>query len=296
MDATGEYWTGLLAFVRTAENGSFTAASRQLGLTPSSVGRAVTRLEQRLGAKLIKRSTRALTLTSQGRQFLEQVAPALDVLTEAEATLGSRRPARGIVRVSASIDLGRTLVATWSADFAREHPGLALELNVTDRLVDLRREGVDVAIRLGSLPPLGVTGEQIGTIGYALVAAPAYLAACETPQTPEDLHAHRCLQYLAIDGAPLKWTFAGSELATAGPFSTDDGGALLSAVLGGAGVAYMLRFAVHAALADGRLIELLPEVPKAELPVSLSHPFGLHPPARVRTVLAFLRSRILQIG
>jgi DNA-binding transcriptional LysR family regulator len=88
-------------------------------------------LSRRLGAQLVKRTTRALTLTAQGRQFLEQVAPALGALREANETLGARRPARGTVRVSASIDLGRTLVAAWSADFAREHPALVLELNVT---------------------------------------------------------------------------------------------------------------------------------------------------------------------
>ena len=295
MDASGDYWTGLMAFVRAAEEGSFTAAARQLRLTPSAVGRAVTRLERRLGTTLVKRTTRALVLTAEGRNFLEQVRPALDTLREAEGTIGRERPPSGAVRVSASIDLGRTLVASWAEAFAREHPGLSLELNVTDRLVDLRREGVDIAVRLGSLPPPGVVGERIGSLGYAVIASPAYLASRGRPKMPGELVQHDCLQYWTIAGAYLEWTLAGRKLTTTGPFATDDGGALLAAALGGAGIAYMLRFAVEAPLADGRLVELFADTAKAELPVSLSHAFGATPPRRVQAVLDFLRRRLTGI-
>ena len=293
MDAGGDYWTGLCAFANMVREGSFTAAARRLGMSPSAAGRAVTRLEERLGATLVKRSTRALVLTSEGREFFEQVAPALDALQEAEGLIGSPRVPSGTVRVSASIDLGRTLVASWADAFAREHPDLKLELNVTDRLVDLRREGVDVAVRLGSAPPVGVVGETVGAIGYALVAAPAYLASRGHPRTPADLAGHACLQYWTIEGAPLRWTLDGDEYAVTGPFATDDGGALLAAALGGAGIAYMLRFAVEQALADGRLVELLATTRKAELPVSMAHPFGARPPRRVQAVLNFLRERLI---
>ncbi len=289
MDKVTDYWTGILAFVRTMDTGSFTAAGRQLGVTPSSVGRAVARLENRLGTTLLTRSTRALVLTAEGRRFLEQVAPAIETLREAEGAVGSPRPPAGTVRVSASIDLGRMLVASWIKSLARDYPDLAIELNVTDRLVDLRREGVDIAVRQGSLPPSTLENERVGAIGYAVVAAPVYLAARGTPHTPSDLIDHACLQYLKIDGSPLRWTFAGQEIATFGPLATDDGGALRTAACHGAGIAYMLRFSVADALADGSLIELFADVPKPELTVSLSHPFGTRPPARVRAVLDHLR-------
>lgn len=195
-----EYWSGLLAFVRTASAGSFTAAGRQLGMSPSAVGRAVSRLEGRLGATLIKRSTRALALTPEGQAFLEQVSPALDALRKAEGAVGSARVATGTVRISASIDLGRMLVASWTQTLADQYPELTLELNVTDRLVDLRREGIDIAIRLGSLPPLGVVGETVGTAGYAVVCAPEYVARHGSPKTPAELSSHAGLQYLTVAG------------------------------------------------------------------------------------------------
>lgn len=287
-----EYWSGLLAFVRTASAGSFTAAGRQLGMSPSAVGRAVSRLEGRLGATLIKRSTRVLALTPEGQAFLEQVSPALDALREAEGAVGSARVATGTVRISASIDLGRMLVASWTQTLADQYPELTLELNVTDKLVDLRREGIDIAIRLGSLPPLGVVGETVGTAGYAVVCAPEYVARHGSPKTPAELSSHACLQYLTVAGVPFKWTFEGREMTTAGQFVTDDGGALLTAALAGAGIAYMLRFAVLSALADSRLVELLPNVPKAKLPISLAHPFGARPPGRVQVVLTFLQAQL----
>jgi DNA-binding transcriptional LysR family regulator len=295
IDRLGDYWSGLVAFVRTAETGSFTAAAQDLGASPSAIGRAVTRLERRLGARLFKRSTRALVLTDEGRLLFDRARPAMATLREAEGLVGPGAAPVGIVRVSASVDLSRQLIGGWMRAFAAEHPGISLELNATDRLVDLRRDGVDVAVRVGSLPPAGVTGERIGTIGYAVVAAPGYLEARGTPGTPADLAGHACLRYLTNDGVPLRWTFAGRGWATDGPLATDDAGTLLAAALAGAGIAYMLRFAVADALDRGDLREIMPDIPKAELPVSIAHPFGPHPPARVRAVLRFLHARLAEV-
>lgn len=287
-----DYSTGLLAFARAVEAGSFTGAARQLGATPSAVSRAVARLERRLDAVLLKRSTRSLSLTPEGRAFHEEVAPALNALREAEGAVGGSRTPEGVVRLSASIDLGRMLIATWANDIAHELPRIALELNVTDRLVDLRREAIDLAVRVGTPPPPSFGAEVIGEIGYAVVASPAYLAERGRPEAPADLAGHGCLQYLTVEGRTLPWSFAGEDVTTTGTFATDDGGALRMAALSGGGIGYLLRFAVAADLAEGSLVELLAEVPKASLPVMVFHPFGARPPSRVRAVLAFLRSRL----
>jgi DNA-binding transcriptional LysR family regulator len=296
MRPVADYIAFLLAFQRAAEEGSFTAAARGLGLTPSAVSRAVTQLERRLGARLFARSTRALELTAEGRAFLGRIGPAIAALREAEGVLGRAGPVSGTVRVSASVDLARNLVALWAGRLARDHPGLRLELNVTDRLVDLRREGVDITLRIGSAPPSSLAGEGLGTIGYALVAAPAYLDRRGRPLRSADLTEHDCLDYLTNEGVPLPWVLAGEAIAVRGPFATDDAGALLAAALSGAGIAYMLRFAVAARLENGELEEVLHGAATPRLPVAMAHPYGTQPPARVAAMLAFLRAHLVEIG
>lgn len=286
-----DYWSGLLAFEQAAEHLSFTQAARQLGLTPSAVSKAVARLEKRLGARLFYRSTRSTSLTTEGRDFYEHIAPLLRGLRDAEAVVQSVDRVAGQVRVSAPIDLGRMLIAAWSADFAAAHPSLGLMLNVTDRLVDLWREGYDVAIRIGK--DGGGNAIRLGTLDYAIVVSPDFLKRNGYPNAPEDIPIGDRLCYLTVDGQKMPWTLdTGRAIAAGDRLQTDDGGALRSAVLGGAGVAYLFRFAVDADLKSGALVELFRDLPKTRLPVWALHPFSAGMPRRVEAFLDFAKQKL----
>lgn len=288
---TDHDFTGLVAFARSVEDGSFTAAGRRLGATPSAVSPAVARLEARLGVALVKRSTRSLVLTPEGRAYFELISPALATLAAAEGAVGDAE-ARGVVRLSVPIDFGRGVLAAAASRFVARYPAVVLELNVTDRLVDVRREDIDVALRIGSPPPPGLGSVQLGTIGYAVVASPDYLARRGVPRTPANLAEHACLQYLTLEGRPLPWRLDGVDIATSGPLATDDGGALRTAALAGAGIAHLFRLAVAHDVASGHLVELFPDAETAELPVAAFHPFGRFLPNRVLATLTFLQEEL----
>src|ERR1700722_14551163 len=146
-----EKTTGLVAFVRTVDAGSFSAASRLIGSTQSAVSKSVARLERRLGVQLIQRSTRTLKLTAEGQAYYERVKPLLQSIEDAEDVVQVASEAKGLLRVSAPQEFGRVLIARWAPEFLARHPGVKLELNVTDRIVDIIREGYDLAVRMGAL-------------------------------------------------------------------------------------------------------------------------------------------------
>lgn len=176
-----EKTAGLVAFVRTVDAGSFQAASRLIGSSPSAVSKSVAKLERRLGAKLIQRSTRQLGLTSEGIAYYERVAPLLRALDDAGDIVQNTGTARGLLRVTAPVELGRGLIASWAQLFLTEQPEVKLELNVTDRHADLIRENYDVAVRIGALTDSGLTARGIASLPTLLVAAPAYLQRRGTP-------------------------------------------------------------------------------------------------------------------
>jgi len=293
MKSPADYWSGLLTFARVVEHGSFVGAARAAGMTPSAVSKAVSRLEQRLGVRLVKRSTRKLGLTQDGVAFYERISPALKTLDEAEDHVQTARAPHGLLRVTAPIDLGRTLIASWIGSFAGEYPQLRVELNVTDRLVDLTREGYDLAIRMGVPEDSRLTMRSLGRIHYAVVASPAYVDGHGRPETPSRLQEHACLRFLTVAGQPMPWAFDGWDpVWPEGPLDTDDGGALRMAALHGAGIAYLIRFAVEQDIANGSLIELLPDLQKPGIQVYAIHAFRDKLPARARVFLEFLHARL----
>ncbi|TIU05750.1 MAG: LysR family transcriptional regulator, partial [Mesorhizobium sp.] len=168
-----EKTAGLVAFVRTVDAGSFHAASRLVGSSPSAVSKSVARLERRLGVRLIQRSTRRLGLTSEGLAYYERVAPLLRALDDAEDIVQMADTARGLLRVTASVELGRGLIAAWAQGFLAQHSEVKLELSVTDRHADLIREGYDVAVRMGALSDTGLIARKIANLPIVLVASPA---------------------------------------------------------------------------------------------------------------------------
>lgn len=287
-----EKTAGLVAFVRTVDAGSFHAASRMVGSSPSAVSKSVARLERRLGVRLIQRSTRRLGLTSEGVAYYERVAPLLRALDDAEDIVQMADKARGLLRVTAPVELGRGLIASWAQIFLSQQPQVKLELSVTDRHADLIREGYDVAIRMGAPTDAGLTARKIANLPIVLVASPAYIERRGRPTSIEDLQGHDFVRYLSA-GRPIPVTFAdGTAIVTSGRLDTDDGGAIRHAALSGVGIAHLMQVAVQQDLDDGRLVRILPGAAMPTMPVHIVHAFGRQLPVRARLFVEFLASRM----
>ena len=280
--------TGLRAFVRAAEAGSFSAAARLAGTTPSAVSKSVERLETRLGVKLFLRTTRSLTLTVDGTAYYERVAPLLRSLDEAGDVLSSTNKARGSLRVSLPGVLGPTLVEHLTDGFAQRYPDIRLDISITDRHVDLVREGYDAALRVGAVEAVDWMVRRIATLPLVLVAAPAWLERAGCPATRDELFRVAHIRYrLGSHVYPIRFA-DGFELATEGALDTDSGQAMRTAALAGMGVAQLLRLAVADDLASGRLVEVLPQDPLISVPVQSLHAFGRLAPLRVQLFTDFL--------
>jgi DNA-binding transcriptional LysR family regulator len=280
--------SGLHAFIRAAEAGSFSAAARLAGTTPSAVSKSVERLEKRLGVKLFLRSTRSLALTVEGTAYYERVAPLLRSLDEAGDVLSSTDTARGLLRVSLPGVLGPALVEHIAGTFIRRYPDIRLEISITDRHVDLVREGFDVALRAGAVETADWMVRRLAALPLVLVAAPNWLANAGVALTREDLQRVAHIRYrLGSHAYPIRFA-DGIDLATEGALDTDSGQAMRIAALAGVGVAQVLRLAVADDLAAGRLVEVLPHAPLVSVPVHSLHAFGRLAPLRVQLFTDFL--------
>jgi len=290
-----EKTAGLLAFVRSVEAGSFSSAARLLGTTPSAVSKSVAKLEARLGARLLQRSTRSLSLTEEGAAYYERVSRLVRELEEADDSIQGSSLPRGSLRVSAPNDLGRLVIARLAGRFIDRFPGIRLELLLTDRNVDLVREGVDVAVRVGPLADSALMARSLGSLPFVACAAPGYLEAHGTPATLDDLGRHNCLRYLS-SGRPVDWRFLDGGIAKAvfvtGSFDTDDGGALVAAACTGAGIAYMFRFQAQPHFSTGELEPVLERYPTPSLEVFAVHAYSRHVSPRVRAWIDFLRENL----
>jgi DNA-binding transcriptional LysR family regulator len=287
-----EKTSGLAAFVRTVEAGSFAEAARLLGATPSAVSKSVLRLERRLGVRLIQRSTRTLSATSEGAAYYERVAPLLRAIDDAEELVQRADTARGLLRVTVPVLFGRILIAAWAEWFTVRHPDVRLELGVTDRNVDIIHEGYDIAVRMGALEDTGLVGRSLGEARFVLAASPRYLERRGRPRTLAELRRHAGLRFVSA-GRPYPWIFAdGTAIVPDGPFDTDDGLTLRHAALAGAGIAQLPRFVIADDLAAGRLVVVLPEAPMTGIPTHALHAFGRQLPLRARLFIDFLVERI----
>ncbi|MEI4509249.1 LysR family transcriptional regulator [Sphingopyxis sp. CCNWLW253] len=283
-----EHATGLLAFVRAVEAGSFSAAARLAGSTPSAISKSVERLERQLGMKLFLRSTRSLSLTADGAAYYERIAPLLQALEDADEVLGDAGSARGRLRISLPGILGPILVDALTRDFVSLYPDIALEISITDRHVDLVREGFDVALRAGEVNAVDWIARSLGKLSLILVASPAYLERSGAQASVEDIAEAAHIRYLLGSRASPIIFADGSRLDTGSVLDTDSGQAMRIAALNGIGIAQLLRAAVAEDLATGRLVEILPAMPLAPVPVQTLHAFGRFPPLRVRLFNDFI--------
>jgi len=287
---------GLVAFASTVEAGSFSAAARVLGTSPSAVSKGVARLEQYFGVRLFQRSTRVLSLTQEGSAYYERIAPLLRALDEASDVVKPVSGARGLLRVTAPGDLGRMFLGPVVERFLPRHPGVKLEVSLVDRQVDLIREGYDVAIRAGRIADSDLTVRRLAEMPLVLVASPGYIARRGMPDSVEALREHAHVRYM-LGGKAFPIRFAdGTVLHTDSVFDADNSVALRIAALGDLGVAQVLRLFVQDDIEAGRLVPLLPRRPLPHVSISALHAFGRQAPARVRLFIEFVASEIARLS
>lgn len=251
----------LNVFVQAAETRSFVAAGRQLGVSASAVGKAVARLEERLGVRLFHRSTRSMTLTPEGRLFLERCRRIFGEVEAAEQELSQVTAApRGVLRVS--LPLFGTLLMPTLASFMRAYPEIRMELDFTDRLVDVIEEGFDAVIRTGAASDSRLMSRKLGTFRHRLVASPDYLARHGRPKVPEDLRTHACLHHRhpvtgKLEPWPLLRDGDGPDLELPATIIASTVEARIYLAEQGFGIACLPPFAIERQLAEGRLVSIL---------------------------------------
>lgn len=280
----------LAFFVMLADKGSFTATARELNLTPPAVSKRLTQLEQRLGVRLLNRSTRRVSLTDEGELYLEHARRILADIEELELSLGKRRATpKGLLRVNATLGFGRTVIAPIVSAFARHHPEVEVQLQLTDAPVDLVATGFDVAVRFGEPPDGRLSARRLMSNRRFLCASPAYLAAHGHPRTPAELVHHTCILHRQNDDTWGIWRLSrGRHTETVkvrGALSSNDGDVVLGWALDGHGILIRSEWDLAKYLESGRLQVVLPEwtLPPADL--YAVYPARRHQPARVRAFI-----------
>ncbi|WP_295467711.1 LysR family transcriptional regulator [uncultured Pseudomonas sp.] len=295
MDLNGR--SGEMAvFAQVVEAGSLSAAARALGLTPSAVSRSLARTEQRLGTRLLLRTTRAITLTAEGEAYLRAARRILADLAEVEEAIADQGVPQGRLRVSAALYHGRMILLPLVAAFSARYPDIVVDLALGDEVVDILAGQADVAIRFGHLADSPLTARPLGATGQVIVASPAYLARHGTPQVPEDLLAHNCLKFNFRRAAP-DWPFLRDgrrfALKIAGNIECNSGEALAQLAREGAGIARIGAFSVVDDLRSGALVPLLEAWnPGDQEPIHAVFVGGAAMPARVRLFVDFLVERL----
>ena len=286
----------LRVLVETARAGSLTGAARALGVTPAAASAMLKRLESQLGARLFERSTRALRLTAQGQTLLDYAGRAIELLEEGESQLLSDgRALAGTVRVAAPSGLARSLLVPWLDAFLAEHPGVRIAFSVSDRVQDVLRDAVDVALRYGAPADSRQVARLLCITHRVPCAAPAYLDRHAAPRTPQDLAAHNCLTFHIGGRRYTAWRFEQggqwTEVRVDGDRDADDAAITHQWALGGAGVLYKAELDLVQDLASGALVRLLPQWRGEPYPLHAILPSNRFVPARVRALVDFLAQR-----
>lgn len=281
----------LAAFAATARHGSFAAAAREAGSAPSTLAKAVGRLEQGLGVRLFHRTTRQVSLTPDGERLYERCQRLLAEVDELQAEAsGVRAQASGVLRIDLPIVLGRRFVLPLLGELLRRHPGLAVDVRLQDAYVDLVKEGIDAAVRIGELRDSTLVSRRIGSQSLVLVASPAYLAAHGTPRRLDQLDRHAALVFrMPSSGRDRPWQFRQKgralDLHPSSRLRISEGEGLVQAALLGLGLAQVPDYFVRGELACGELVEVLPNLRPAPMPVSVVYPGSRLLPQRVRVLI-----------
>lgn len=286
----------LVAFAEVVSGGSLSAAARTLDVPLSVVSKRLAQLEKSLGVRLIQRTTRRQSLTEEGALFHARVVRILDEVQQAEALLSARRDdVSGLLRVTAPGQIGRQRIAPIVVEFQREHPDLAVQLDLSDAVVDLVESGHDLAIRFGSLADSSLVARTLAPSFRVLCASPAYLAQHGVPAQPSDLTRHRCI--LIGQQRRGEWRFDDHEQTTVhvtGTFITNDGEAAHKLALEGAGIAVKSIWDVGDNILEGRLCRVLPTHSISAAPLHAIYPHAQHLAPRVRRFVDFLKQRLIE--
>lgn len=287
--------TEMSVFTEVAKLGSFSAAARRLQLSPSAVSKLITRMEQRLDSRLFNRSTRKLSLTEGGQNFYSRCEEILaDVEAAEELLLGYQREPRGILTVTCSPGFAEFQLLPLIPQFLSEHPHVELNLQITGDTVDLITQGIDVAIRLGTLQDSSLVARKLHESRRIICASPDYLAHRKSPEKPADLADHNCL--IVSSGSRFDhWEFAQGRskqvVAVTGSFVCNSVNALHELVLQGIGVVNLAEYIVEGDLCSGRLVPLMEGYRTEVQPIHAVYPHRKHLPRKVQAFVDFLRTR-----
>lgn len=286
----------LAMFAAVVEQGSFSAAGRLLGLSPSAVSRTIDRIEARLGVRLLLRSTRALSITAEGQAYLQAARRILADLDDAEQQIADQGAPRGRLRVSAALSHGRLCIVPLLGEFAALYPHILVDIALTDTVIDVAAGQADVAVRFGILADSTLTARKLGETRRVIVASPDYLARFGEPQVPEDLHRHNCLNFNFRRAEPV-WPFLRDgrdfALTVKGNIEANNGETLGQLAAIGVGIARVGAFSVAQEIAEGRLVPILEAFNPGD--VEIIHAVfvgGATTPARIRAFVDFLAARL----
>lgn len=286
----------LEVFVRVVQAGSFSAAARELDLTPSAVSKQIARLEDRLGARLLNRTTRRLNATEVGSAFYERCARILTDMAEAEqAVIDLHAAPRGLLRMSLPLSFGRLHIVPLIPEFLASYPEVRIDISFNDRLVDLIEDGLDLAVRVGELSDSSLIARRLAPNRRAVCGSPAYFERVGRPERPSDLSDHNCLVY-TYRTLRHDWRFRGpgggeETVRVAGNLETNEAEALRTSVLAGVGIGLLPLWLVGHDLKAGRLEEVLPGYHAPDSAIYAVYPAGRHLSPKVRAFVDLLAAR-----
>lgn len=285
----------MLTFARVVEAKSFSKAARRMGASKSRVSKSIAKLERSLKARLLNRSTRGLSLTEVGTAFYEHCRRIGEEAEEAIAAVTHlNAEPRGVLKLTASVAFGTLHVAPALPEFLAKYPDLAIDMTITDRMVDLVEEGYDLAVRITSEPGLNFVARRLAPVRRVACATPEYFKRRGLPKEPQDLKRHNCLHYTHFS-AQGEWHFKGPDgdisIPLTGDLRINDDEALSQAVLGGLGIALLPTFIIGQELQSGRLQAVLSDYVPLERHIYAIHLPSIHLPAKVRAFIDFLRAR-----
>jgi len=292
-----ENLTDAAVFVQVVDSGSFTTAAERLKLSKSVVSKYVTRLENRLGARLLNRSTRRISLTEIGHAFYTRSQRGLQELEEANAeVLHLQSAPRGSLRINTPMSFGILHIAPALPDFLSRYPELSVDMNLDDRKVDLIEEGFDLAIRISDLPDSSLVARRLGPCRHVVCASPEYLQRHGIPQTPEDLREHNTITF-SYQESPSEWRFLSPEgryvsVPVSGSIQMNNSLALRETLLQGGGITLTPTFIVGADIKAGRLQPVLSNYETLELSIYIIYPQRQHLSPKVRAFVDFMVERV----
>ena len=283
-------------FVAVADAGSFSKAGARLRLSPPAVTRAISALENRLGARVFNRTTRSLTITDVGQRFLESARRVLTDLESAEKeAVGETGAPQGHLTVTASVTFGRSALAPLVCGFLAQYPRVAVSVLLFDRVANLVEEGIDLAVRIGPLPDSSLVAKRVGTVRRVLVASPGYLARRGTPLSPADLRLHSMIAFTGLM-PNREWRFldgrSGNSVSFMPRLEINDAVAAIAAAEMGDGITIALSYMVANDIREGRLVTVLDNVTPPPVPVHLVYPQNRLVAPKLRAFLDFVTPRL----